>query len=204
VALDLGVTINHAMFERNGRVGYVLKPLALRDLDSPGAKEALLRPPSRHMLDIKLLSAQQLPQGKKSLKDSLLSAGVVDPYVEISIHVPDWSAVPFRPSTPSVDGNGPVSYETGPTGSGSAGGAPPGKVATYKSAPVKNNGFNPVWEEKCSLPFELVGGRERGMMDLVFVKFAVRDDGDDEDDTPIAVFCASLGSLREGECFYLD
>ena len=30
---DLGYVINHAMFQRNGRSGYVLKPLALRSHD---------------------------------------------------------------------------------------------------------------------------------------------------------------------------
>lgn len=31
--IDMGYMINHAMFQRNGRVGYVLKPLALRSPD---------------------------------------------------------------------------------------------------------------------------------------------------------------------------
>lgn len=45
--LDLGYMINHAMFERNGRAGYVLKPLALRTPD----KELLSRH-TQHSLDI--------------------------------------------------------------------------------------------------------------------------------------------------------
>ena len=39
--------INHAMFQRNGRSGYVLKPLALRSQD-----KSLLSKQRRHFLDI--------------------------------------------------------------------------------------------------------------------------------------------------------
>lgn len=39
--------INHAMFQRNGRSGYVLKPLALRSPD-----KSLLNKQTRHHLDI--------------------------------------------------------------------------------------------------------------------------------------------------------
>lgn len=39
--------INYAMFQRNGRSGYVLKPLALR----PG-NESLLQKPTKHYLDL--------------------------------------------------------------------------------------------------------------------------------------------------------
>lgn len=45
--LDLGYMINHAMFQRNGRSGYVLKPLALRSPD-----KSLLNKQTRHHLDI--------------------------------------------------------------------------------------------------------------------------------------------------------
>ncbi len=45
--LDLGYVINHAMFQRNGRSGYVLKPLALRSQD-----KSLLSKQTRHYLDI--------------------------------------------------------------------------------------------------------------------------------------------------------
>ncbi len=58
---------------------------------------------------------------------------------------------------------------------------------------VKNNGFNPVWEEKLIIPFECVGE----MKELAFVRFAVKQGGQ-EDGEPLAVFCASLGSLQLG------
>lgn len=65
-----------------------------------------------------------------------------------------------------------------------------------KSGVVKNNGFNPVWEEDLSLPFDCVGD----MRDLIFVRFAVKQE-DKEDDEPLAVYCSSLGSLNLGTLF---
>ena len=47
--VDLGYMINHAMFQRNGRAGYVLKPLALRTTD-----KQLLSKRTEHFLDIKV------------------------------------------------------------------------------------------------------------------------------------------------------
>ena len=44
---DLGYMINHAMFQRNGRAGYVLKPLALRSND-----KTLLAKHTSHTFDV--------------------------------------------------------------------------------------------------------------------------------------------------------
>lgn len=46
---DTGCMIHYAMFQRNGRSGYVLKPLALRSPD-----KALLSKMTKHILDIKV------------------------------------------------------------------------------------------------------------------------------------------------------
>ena len=59
---------------------------------------------------------------------------------------------------------------------------------------VKNNGFNPIWEEPLSLPFDCVGD----MFDLIFLRVAVRDEREDASDEPLAVYCVSLGSLKQG------
>jgi len=59
---------------------------------------------------------------------------------------------------------------------------------------VKNNGFNPVWQETLKLPFECAGD----MRDFVFVRFAIQRDGE-SDGEPIAVYCISLASLAMGE-----
>ncbi|KAJ7178183.1 1-phosphatidylinositol-4,5-bisphosphate phosphodiesterase 1 [Mycena filopes] len=161
---DLGYMMNHAMFQRNGGAGYVLKPRALR-LPNQEAKE-LLAKRTEHILELKIVSAQQLPPPNA---DTAAGASV-DPFVEVSLHAPDWSGFPDAP----VPGTGTL---------------------VYRTSAVKHNGFNPVWEETLRIPFACVGD----MRELVFVRFAVRQDvsGRDEEE-PLAVFCASLACLQQG------
>ena len=66
------------------------------------------------------------------------------------------------------------------------------KPITLRTKVVKDNGFNPVWNEKLTFPFDCVGE----MKDLVFVRFAVMNEGEAD---PLAVYCISLGSCNEGE-----
>ena len=61
-----------------------------------------------------------------------------------------------------------------------------------KTMVVKNNGWNPMWEQKFSIPFDCVAD----MLDLIFVKFAVKQE---DEDGEIAVYCSSLGNLNSGE-----
>ncbi|KAF5375654.1 hypothetical protein D9615_009376 [Tricholomella constricta] len=213
---DLGYMINHAMFQRNGRAGYVLKPPALlASAPAPAvppsatsvagtAAAGASAPPSpslapspaqappkdlllkhtRHHFDVSIVSAQQLPRPRDANdKDKSKSfKAPVDPYVEVSLHVPDWPAPPSAPAFASAAGAG-----------AGAGAATAARTVTYRTGVVKNNGFNPVWEEKLRVPFECVGD----MRELVFVRFAVRA-GEREDAEPLAVYCASLGSLGMG------
>ncbi|KAJ7594064.1 PLC-like phosphodiesterase [Mycena floridula] len=173
---DLGYMINHAMFQRNGRAGYVLKPPALR----LNQKE-LLGKRTDHFLDVTVISAQQLPQPKDSSWRDILDRSMIDPYVEVSVHVPDWTVAPDGTHVGlTADVEGPPSATAACT-------------HTYRTSVVKNNGFNPVWEEKLRIPFTCVGD----MKDLIFVRFTVKQ-GDKDDDEPLAVFCASLGSLQSG------
>ncbi|KAH7922577.1 PLC-like phosphodiesterase [Leucogyrophana mollusca] len=172
---DLGYMINHAMFQRNGRAGYVLKPQALRTPD----KEQLSRR-TQHYLDVTIISAQQLPRPKDALGREIMDKSIIDPYVEVSIHIPDWTHSPYPTSSTT-------SLALTPTSS------TPSLSATYRTNAVKNNGFNPVWQETMRIPFDCVGG----MQDLIFVRFAVRRGGENEDE-PIAVYCVSLGSLSMG------
>ncbi|PBK93995.1 1-phosphatidylinositol-4,5-bisphosphate phosphodiesterase 1 [Armillaria gallica] len=155
---DLGYMINQAMFQRNGRSGYVLKPIALRTQN----KDMLMKR-TRHRLEVTIISAQQLPRPKDASGREVIEKGSVDPYVEVSVHVPDWTVLSPEQRKPP------------------------------RTNMVKNNGFNPVWEEKLSIPFECVGE----MKELVFIRFAVKQGGQ-EDGEPLAVFCASLGSLQLG------
>ena len=65
---------------------------------------------------------------------------------------------------------------------------------TFRTGVIKNNGFNPVWEQALCLPFDVVGD----MRELVFVRFAVRQEDAGASEEPLAVYCASLGSLNGG------
>ncbi|KAI0672187.1 1-phosphatidylinositol-4,5-bisphosphate phosphodiesterase 1 [Trametes maxima] len=177
---DLGYMINHAMFQRNGRAGYVLKPLALRNAD-----KQMLAKRTNHLLNISIISAQQLPRPKDSQGREIIDKSVIDPFVEVSIHIPDWTHSPFLPDA-TADAYSP------PT-AGNAVSATSARTVTCRTGVVKNNGFNPVWEQEICLPFDLVGD----MKDLVFVRFSVKQE-DKEDDEPLAVYCASLGSLNLG------
>jgi phosphatidylinositol phospholipase C delta len=101
-------------------------------------------------------------------------------------------AEPNIGSTTSNNGNG----NGGETSDPQLAHTQPARVISNKTSVVKNNGFNPVWEESLSITFHVVGE----MKDLVFVRFTIRDEGDDDESRPIAVYCSSLGSLRQGTC----
>ncbi|KAF7979800.1 hypothetical protein HWV62_40854 [Athelia sp. TMB] len=207
---DMGYTINHAMFQRNGRSGYVLKPLALRSPD-----KALLSKLTKHVLEVKIISAQQLPRLKDASGREIIDKATIDPFVEVSIHVPDWTHSPYLPSAEDQAAytapNAPTTSVTtiaaslpSESPSGSPGATPTAapatnvnssaRAVTYRTGVVKNNGFNPLWQEDLHFPFDCVGE----MMDLVFVKFTVRHDGRKDEDEPLAIYCASLGSLHQG------
>ena len=180
--------INHAMFQRNGRSGYVLKPLALRSQD-----KTLLSKQTRHYFDItvrinyprslitqrpdssgyvQVISAQQLPLPKDANGREIVDKHALNPYVEVSVHLPDWGLYSSPPVSTSV------------------------LQVSKRTRTVRNNGFNPAWNETFSLPFRVLGD----MRELVFVRFAVREDGEDEREA-LAVHCVSLACLREGEIF---
>ncbi|KAI0922841.1 hypothetical protein AcV5_009715 [Taiwanofungus camphoratus] len=203
---DLGYMINHAMFQRNGRAGYVLKPLALRTTD-----KHLLTKRTNHRLDVTIISAQQLPRPKDSLGREIFDKSSLDPFVTVSLHVPDWTHAPYHlhvpgtsrsrshsPTRPRSRSHSQLQAHQNALSSSLPGGGPQvsatsARTVTCRTGVVKNNGFNPVWEQHLSLRFDLVGD----MRDLVFVRFAVRQEGGMEDN-PLAVYCASLGSLNMG------
>ena len=173
------------MFQRNERAGYVLKPLALRTND-----KQLLSKRTEHFLDITIISAQQLPRPKDADGREIIDRSTPDPYVEVSVHIPDWTHAPFLPPTDDNRSYSPPA-NTSPT----APAATTARSVTVKTYVVKNNGFNPVWEQPLSVPFDCVGD----MLDLVFVKFAIKQE-DREDSEPLALYCTSLASLNLGAC----
>ena len=194
--------INHAMFQRNGRSGYVLKPPALR----LSQKKDILAKRTFHSFEVVIISAQQLPRPRDA--SGALEKGIVDPYVEVTLYVPDW------PVHVLDDGKGkdkgqkktwenPVNADTtllSPKPQSQPGmSSTPARSISARTSVVKKNGFNPVWEEKLCIPFDCVGD----MMDLVFVRFVVRQE-DKEGEEPLAVYCASLGSLQCGAIYFFS
>ena len=152
-----------------------------------------------------------------------MDKSIIDPFVQISVHVPHW----VKPSSSSNGSNGsngttnpngnesrkkttepeflassPVDIDPNIISMPNSGDASdpqlaqtqPARVISSRTGVIKNNGFNPVWEESLSIMFDAVGD----MKDLVFVKFTIRDEGDGGESRPIAVYCSSLGSLRQG------
>ncbi|TRM67130.1 PLC-like phosphodiesterase [Schizophyllum amplum] len=181
---DLGYIINQAMFLRNGGAGFVLKPPALR----PGGEE-LLGKRTKHYFDITVISAQQLPRPRDENGHEIIESSAADPFVEVSLHIPDWSHAPFLPAKDEAQTAYSPSTEATKTDPASA------RTVSLRTKVIKNNGFNPMWQEELCLPFDCVGD----MKELIFVEFAVRQKGkDDEDDKPLAMYCVPLGCLEQG------
>ncbi|KAF9531258.1 1-phosphatidylinositol-4,5-bisphosphate phosphodiesterase 1 [Crepidotus variabilis] len=182
---DLGYMINQAMFQRNGRAGYVLKPEALRHPE----KAELLSKRTQHFFDITIISAQQLPRLRDAQGREIIHKSIVDPFVQVSLHIPDWTHSPFLPDSHANS----VKYS--PSTNGSATSVSSARTVTVRTKVVKDNGFNPVWEEELCIPFDCLGD----MKDLIFVEIQVRQEGkEDDDDEPIGVYCIPLGCLQQG------
>ncbi|KAK0564670.1 hypothetical protein OC844_001607 [Tilletia horrida] len=94
---DLGMQLNNAMFIRNGKCGYVLKPEALRcDEQVKDANERL-----RFAIDITIISAQQLPRYNDVSRDKDKQSDVIDPHVALSIQTPEsWGPQPASVDAP--------------------------------------------------------------------------------------------------------
>lgn len=193
---DLGYMINHAMFQRNGGCGYLLKPLPLR----MPHKESLSKQ-TQHYLDVTIISAQHLPAPKDPSGREMSEKFAVSPYVQVTIHVPDWPTSYSSPANSIASGLASANNASFAIGAGLASPTSPSFPAStrltrnvsYCTSVVKNNGFNPVWEETLRIPFTCVAD----MKDLIFVRFAVRH-GEREDTEPLAQFCANLGCLQHG------
>ena len=243
--LDLGYMINHAMFQRNGRSGYVLKPPAVR----LAQKKDLLSKRTLHSFEVTIISAQQLPRPRDASGSEVLDKGIVDPYVEVTLYVPDWPVIHHdvvvsvgdeqkdkgkkeetQPETMIGDGTDddqvvvddddfyhvndedaapappspglPLLFQPPPPPLPLVGtrSSTPARSISSRTSVVKKNGFNPVWEEKLCITFDCVGD----MMDLVFVRFVVRQEKDKDGEEPLAVYCASLGSLQCGTYYPLS
>ncbi|KAJ7623411.1 1-phosphatidylinositol-4,5-bisphosphate phosphodiesterase 1 [Roridomyces roridus] len=178
--MDLGYRINQAMFMRNGHQGYVLKPFALRD---PQLQQ--IQKHSQHFLDVVVISAQQLPRPKDNSGKEILDKFIVDPYIEVELHIPVWPHPPFLPQDKKYN-HSPPSEATSRSGTSA-------RTISCATGPVMNNGFNPMWQEEISLPFDCVGG----LKELIFVEFSVKQHKK-PDEEPLARYIAPLLSLEPG------
>ncbi|KAK2466563.1 hypothetical protein APHAL10511_001425 [Amanita phalloides] len=189
---DLGYMINQSMFRRNGKSGYVLKPAPLRRPDN----EELLSRRTEHFLEMTIISAQQLPRSRDRTDQAMGNKSVLDPFVQVSLHIPDWTDSRFLP--PAVPG---VLHETThhsvPTERATtAAQASSARTVTVRTRTIGGNGFNPVWNEDLCIPFDCVGGRE--MRELIFVEVKVCQEGKEAGWEPIGVYCTPLGCLAQG------
>nr|CAG8506247.1 3923_t:CDS:10 [Entrophospora candida] len=96
---DLGMQINQAMFAVNGRCGYVLKSDRLRNPDLCLSSDQ----PKPRTLSIEIISAQQLPKPKEATKGE-----IIDPFVEVTLLVPNSEAVIKKTKTISDNGFNPI------------------------------------------------------------------------------------------------
>lgn len=158
-----------AFYARNGRAGYILKPEALRVQNHP----VLSYKPTKHKLVIRVISAQQLPRPKDAQGREIIDKNTVDPYVRVEVHSPTWptSAMAAAPVKNNVD-----------------------RDLKTRTSVIRNNGFNPRWDETLELDFDVLGG----MSEFVFVRFVIKDKDVDRDNW-IGMYCACLKTLELGE-----
>lgn len=167
--LDLGFSMVQAFYARNGRAGYILKPEALRIRNHP----VLSYKPTKHKLVIRVISAQQLPRPKDAQGREIIDKNTVDPYVRVEVHSPTWptSAMAAVPVKNNVE-----------------------RGLKTRTSVIRNNGFNPRWNETLELDFDVLGG----MSEFVFVRFVIKDKDVDRDNW-IGMYCACLKTLELGE-----
>jgi Ca2+-dependent lipid-binding protein len=139
--------LNEALFKDNGGCGYVLKP---EILTNPSLKFDPTNPnstPNKKCIEIKIISAQNLPMNEDIVKD------ISDPYVVVSIF------------------------------------GIPADSAEKKTARIKDNGFNPSWNEEFKFTVNCP--------ELAFLKFTVKDQ-DFGKDQLIGQFTIRFENIREG------
>ena len=169
---DLGMQINQAMFDGGtDQSGYVLKPREFREFQVlPGQWEGK-RERKNVSFTIDVVSAQQLMRPFNFAEKRSL-----DPFVEVEVFVPD-----ERKPKPQ---NGARPEQL-----------PPPMPLVYRTAIVRENGFNPVFNQPCR--FELT----TKYPDLVFVRWSVKlatENGKYNNANTMATFTAKLNSLKEG------
>ena len=115
----------------------------------------------------------------------IIDKGLVDPFVEISLHVPEWTSSPFLPESTKAAG---VTYS--PSSGATVNAVSSARTISVRTTVVKNNGFNPIWRESFPVPFDCVGD----MKELIFVEFAVRHQNGDL----LGMYCVPLTCMGQG------
>lgn len=165
---DLGMNFNQAMFAggKDGS-GYVLKPRSFREIQMVSDELATKRERKRVSFTIDVISAQQLMR-----PFSLGERRTVDPYVEVEVFLAD-------DKRDKRD----------------AAGQPIRRPLKYRTKVMRENGFNPVFDNRFSFDVRTK------YPDLVFVRWSVKlsDGGNYNDRSPaVATYTAKLTSLKQG------
>ena len=157
--------INRARFSDNGGCGYVLKPEFLRDssIDYSPNSPSRLNPDEYPTWKIEL----NIISGQHIPKAEG-SKDIIDPYVKVRLrgHPDD--------EIDTSDSSGE-------------------KINRGKTDPVRNNGFNPVWEHKVKLVSKVPS--------LAFLEFKIKDHSTSGTDKDVAMFTCPLNLIKEGNLY---
>ncbi|KAL7749781.1 hypothetical protein RI367_004657 [Sorochytrium milnesiophthora] len=160
---DRGMQLQTGFFNRNGRCGYVLKPsYMLPDTGRAYKPQALT-------LAIEIVSAQHLALCDMGDK----TRDIVDPYVEVEI----------------IDAVLP-SYLGHHRRSAIADNSHVYPIYKHVTRVVDNNGWNPVWQEKCDMVIRVP--------EMAMVRFVVRDRNGVAGDELVGAWSSVVSALPSG------
>jgi phosphatidylinositol phospholipase C delta len=178
---DLGMQLNDAMFAAaDDQTGYVLKPETMRVV---GGNAVFDMPPKKIKSGVKfsldIISAQQLPRPR----DLGLDANM-NPYIEVELHTAEDKARGVATGQGGTD----ASARNGLSGIGSP--------LRKRTCIVRNNGYDPRFDESMQLTVETK------YPSLVFVRWTVWNSLDgrtpNSGGLPLASYTVKLDSLQQG------
>ena len=162
---DLGSEINAALFQRNSRSGYILKPEILRKKRSLEKDKEILGREERYILVIDILSAQQLPrprEGESSAEDGSIGGnGGLGNGSSISNIVNNNHSSNLSKNTNTINPFIEVAIFTA--------GTQTSEQAKFRTRIVYGNGFNPVFDSQFRITFSV----PPDMLDLAFLRLKV-------------------------------
>lgn len=203
--LDVGYEMNQAMFARNAKSGYVLKPEALRVKDvAKGVSSFKAR--VQVQFKVRIISAQQLPRFRDSCRDKETDKeDVIDPFVSLCAIVPQHRDYDVRSvrltkkkrrtgiqslfsAKEEQDGEDPMACQIA-TSKGTS------WMNRQRTSVVQANGFNPIWNETLSFVVslnlssdashsynddastsDLIREATKGLLNVCFLRFEVGEE----------------------------